>query len=527
MGARNRFIPALLVALLGSAMLWGTLGYAAYFRSDCYRRRTAARLARFFQLPVEIGRVEPYTFHGRVFRDVSIWLPDRRDRVFFCPAAIWREAGPSGRPDIFLDLAGGTLTIGSESWLPEDYRYILRSALTENLSRVSLRRVLLHGMELVWPKGSGRLVAEGVTGEIAFHDNQHGDATFVSRRLNGCEVTEPIHIYARVQPGQDDFLPEVQLTVPRLPIATLKLDRLLGSPIRTGYFDGRITYHQREGAEYVQLSGQADGLELRELTQHAPFGPLAGRLTLRIEDAHIAALPKSGLESIRFNGRVEELDLGALAAWAGYPGIAGRANLIVYQAFLEGRRLREFSAGGRIDAVRLEQITRLLGRGEIRGDLTIRLNAVRIVDDQIAALDADIDVVPPAGGAGTIDRQLLLGTFKDLLGLSLPEQLLPERIEFARIGAKVLANEGRLRLLGTAGENRDAMLVLRLLGQDIPIPAPTETFSIRSVLDRMQARARGVDLETLKRWWRSPGAASRPASEPAWRPGAQPTTKRH
>ncbi|MGB9623365.1 MAG: hypothetical protein ACPMAQ_00745, partial [Phycisphaerae bacterium] len=145
---------------------------------------------------------------------------------------------------------------------------------------------------------------------------------------------------------------------------------------------------------------------------------------------------------------------------------------------------------------------------------------------QIAALDADIDVGPPAGHAGTIDRQLLLGTFKDLLGLNLPEQLLPERIEFARIGAKVLVNEGRLRLLGTAGENRDALVVLRLLGQDIPIPAPTETFSIRSVLDRMQARARGVDLETLKRWWRGPGAPGRPASRPASQPDTQPTAKR-
>jgi hypothetical protein len=527
MGTRNRFIPAILLASAVSAMLWGTGGYAAYFRTNYYRHKIEARLTGFFQLPVEIGRVEPNTLNSRVFRDVSIWLPNRRDRVFFCPAATWREGGRRATPDLYLDLAGGTLTIGTEFWLPEDYRHVLRSAFTENLARVNLRQVLLRGVDLVWPKGTTRIAAQDVTGEIAFHQNHRGDATFVSRSLNGYRVSQPIHIYARVCPQEADFLPEVQLTVPKLPISVLHLDHVVGLPIRTGSFDGKITYHQFAGSEDVRLAGQADGLDLRELTQHAPFGPVAGRLTLRIEDAEVAALPHPALRSVRFNGRIEGLDFGPLAKRAGYPEIAGRADLMVYQAHIEGRRVQEFSAGGRIEAVPLDRITRRLGYGEIHGELSIRLNALRILDGQIATLDADLDATPPKGRLGTIDRKLLLETFKELVGLSVPEQLLPERIEYARMGAKVLVSDGRLRLLGLVGPNRQAMILLRLLGQEIPVPAPTETFSVQSLIDRMQASARNVDLDTLKRWWRTgPVAPPATTTRPATRAHTQPATRR-
>lgn len=526
MGTRNRLIPALAIAFVISGVLWGTAGYALYFRTEHYRHKVETELADFFRLPVQLGRVEPNTLHSRVFRDVTIWLPNRRDRVFSCPTATWRESGSGSKPDVYLDLADGVLSIGSEFWLPEDYRRVLRSAFSRDIDRINLRQVLFHGMRLVWPKGRTRIVADDVTGEIVFDDKHRGEATFVSRCLNDHPTSEPIHIYALVRPREEEFLPEVHLTVPKLPISVLNLDQLVNAPIRTGEFEGRIIYRQHGTAEDVQLSGQADGLELRELTEHAPFGPVAGRLSLRIEDAQIAALPEAGLKSIRFSGRVQGLDFGPLAKRAGYPEIVGHANLIVYQAFLDEGHLRELSAGGRIEGVPLAGITRRLGRGSLQGELLLRINALRIVDDQIASLDADVDITPPKGHAGTIDRELLLGTFKGLIGMSLPEQMFPEQIEYARMGAKLFVHDGRLRLLGSVGPGRQAMILLRLLGQDIPIPAPTETFSIQSLIDRAQAGARNVDLETIRRWWRSPPTATQPNSQPTTRPGTCLTTQK-
>ncbi len=527
MTARDRLLQAISLTVIVTAMLGTTAGYGLHFRTQGYRRNVEARLSDFFQLPTEVGRVEPHTLHSRVFRDVRIWLPGRRDRIFFCPTAVWRQAGRGPVPDLYLELNGGTLAIGSEQWLPEDYRRVLRSAFTRNLADLNMRLVEFHGMDLVWPRRDGRLTAENVSGRIVFDDHHRGEATLVSQSLNGYKVVDPVHIHALVRPTEEDFLPEVRLTFPRLPLASLNLDRLLGKPVRSGQFGGTITYHQRGLAEDVRLSGQAEGLELRELTAGAAFGPTEGRISLRIDDARIEDSPPR-LTHIRFGARIEGLDLGPLARRAGYPEISGRAGIVVHQAHVEGRRLREFSAGGRIEGVPVEGLTRRLGQGIIRGNLSVRLNALRIIDDRIASLDADVEVVPPRGRPGTIDREFLLGTIRGMIGLQVPEQMLPPRIEYARIGAKLLINEGRLRLFGLVGPGRTAIIVLRLLGQDVPIPAPTDTFSIQSVLDRIQSRARDVDLETLKTWWRSPPPATAPATQgPLTTVPSGPTTGPH
>ncbi len=511
MTARDRLIQAAAATAAVSLLLWGTAAYGLYFRTATYRHRVEAELTDFFQLPTEVGRVEPHTLRSRVFRDVRIWLPGRRDRVFDCPTAIWRQAGRGKMPDLYLELNGGMLTIGSEQWLPEDYRRVLRAAFTKNLADVNLREVQFHGVDLAWPRGRTRLTAENVTGRIVFDEHHRGEATLVARSLNGFAVGEPIHIRANVRPTEDEFLPEVRLTVPTLPIAVLQLDGVLNAPVRSGRFSGTIAYRQEGTAETVRIAGQADGLELGELTSRAPFGPVEGRLSLRIDEASVAGSPPS-LVSVRLGGRLDGLDLGPLARRAGYPEIHGRAGIVVHQAQFEGRHIRELSAGGWVDGVGLREITRRLGIGVIHGDLSVRVNALRILENEIALLDADVDIRPPKDAAGTIDRRVLLETFKRLVGLRLPEQILPEQVEYSRMGATVRANRGRLRLLGRVGPGGAAMIVLRLLQQEIPVPPPSETFSIQTTLDQIQARARDVNLDTLKRWWRTP--ASVPATGP-------------
>ncbi|MBN1492015.1 MAG: hypothetical protein JXA69_19030 [Phycisphaerae bacterium] len=510
MNPRTRLCFALLVAIPVAALLGGTTGYALYFRTDHYRRSVEVDLTEFFALPTAVGRIEPHTFRSRVIRDLRMWLPDRRAEIFFCPLAIWTEDGPRESPGLCLDLTGGTLAIGSEEWLPEDYRHVLRSAFTKNLANVDLREVRFHGMDFVWPRPETRLTAGNVTGQILFDEHHRGVASLVAQSLNGQSVDEPIGISARVHPIEDNFLPEVKLTVPSMSLATLNLDQITGQPIRTGRFGGTIIYRQQGDAEEVEFSGEAESLELAELTSEVAFGPIEGRVSLRIDHAVVRGRQ---LAEFRFTGRLEELQFAPLARRAGYPEITGRAYLVVNQAWLEGDRLRAFTAHGRVEGVPLEQISRRLGRGVVDGDLNIQLNVLQIIDDTIASLDADVIVRPPTGQPGRIERTLLLGALQEMVGFALPsnmEQLLPEQIEYTQMGVKLLANEGRLRILGSHDSDGKAMLTLRFFGQDLRVPPPTQTYSIESLVEYVKTQARKLDRRTLRQWWQNPAPATQP-----------------
>lgn len=507
---RDRFILACLLTFVVVGMLGAATGYGLYYRSDLYRRRVEAGLTEFFSLPVTVGRVEPYTFHSRIFRDVQMWLPDRRDRIFNCPRAIWNQTSTgNGKPEVFLTLDGGTLSVGSEKWERDDYRHVLRAAFTRNLAKVNLRLVRLNGMDMIWPREHGRLTAEDVTGQIAFDARRRGEATLVSRSLNGAKVDGTIDIFARVEPTEAEFLPEVRLTVPTISLAALKLEDVVGQPIHSGRFRGTVTYRQQENSETIVLAGAADELDVAELTKSSPFGPVAGKIDLRIDQATVH---NGSLVSIGFTGHMRGLDLAPLARGAGYPEISGHADVQVHEAVLEGRAIRRLSASGRVGPVPLGQITRRLAQGAVLGNLNIRLNAIQIENDEVTSMDADVSVLPPSGQAGTIDRELLLSVFEQVLGLRLPKQLLASRIEYVRMAAKLLVSDGRLRIVGTHGERGHTILVLRLLGQEVAIPAPSNTYDVRDIMAAIRRRAHDVDVDAVRRWWTP---SSRPATAPS------------
>jgi hypothetical protein len=523
MNARERLILAAVVTVVTLAAVGATLVYALRFRTARYRANIERELTAFFSLPTEIGAIEPHTLRSRVFRDVRIWLPDRRDLIFDCPQAVWSEWPDGDRDAVELELTGGRLAIGSPQWLPDDYYRVLRAAISRNLPDLSLREVRFNGMDLIWPRADVELTAEGVTGRVRFDPDGQGEATLIAQSLNGHPVTEPIHISAEIVPDADAFLPEVRLKVPSLPVATLKLDQLLDAPIRSGRFSGTITYHCSGEREVVSVTGEATGLELTELAALTPFGPISGTVGLRIDEAVIPDPPYGGLASITFSGRVDGLGFGPLAERAGWPEIRGRAYLNVPQARLEGRSIRQFDATGRIEGVPLEPITQRLGAGVVRGDLSIQVNGLHIRDDALVVLDADVDVRAPAeGGPGAIDRTLLLGALQELIGFELPPQfhdLLPEHVAYRRIGAKVLVSAGRLRLLGLHGSDHNAIMTLDLLGQPIEIPAPARSYPVEPLVRRLRKRLEGVDLDAMRQWWNQPPPApSRPATRPATAP---------
>ena len=120
---------------------------------------------------------------------------------------------------------------------------------------------------------------------------------------------------------------------------------------------------------------------------------------------------------------------------------------------------------------------------------------------------------PPAGQPGRIDRTLLLGALQEMVGFALPqnmEQLLPEQIEYTQMGVKLLANEGRLRILGSHDSDGKAMLTLRFFGQDLRVPPPTQAYSIESLVEYVKTQARKLDRRTLRQWWQTSAPESQP-----------------
>ena len=93
MQPHRKIILALTLLLVGGSLSF-TTAYGLRLRSDSYRHKVEAGLSSFFKLPSEIGRIRGRTFSSRAFEDVTVHLPDRRDRVFSCKTAIWHLPHP-------------------------------------------------------------------------------------------------------------------------------------------------------------------------------------------------------------------------------------------------------------------------------------------------------------------------------------------------------------------------------------------------------------------------------------------------
>src|SRR5262245_48624099 len=96
MAPHRKTLLLLSIALVGTS-IGGTAWYGFRLRSEAYRRRVTEHLSQFFDLPCDVGRIRGRTFSSRLFEDVDIWLPDRRDRVFSCKQAVWQENKTNGR----------------------------------------------------------------------------------------------------------------------------------------------------------------------------------------------------------------------------------------------------------------------------------------------------------------------------------------------------------------------------------------------------------------------------------------------
>ena len=497
----RRKILLVLAVLAVIGPVGGTVGYGVFLRSDIYRRRVADSLTDFFDLPTTLGRIEPRGLDSSVFRDVDLWLPDRRARVFSCMRAVWSEHHHNGTFFTELDIRDGALVLGSEAWTRSDYRRLLESGLSHNFDELHLREVRLQNIDVTWMRGDLELAVRGARGTIVFEQPDIGRATLTAHTLNGVDVDPPIHITARFNPQNGVTLDDVTLEVPFVEVAALGIDSVLETQVTQGRFRGQVTYAEQGDTTRVDVVGRAEDILLAEFTTRAPTGPITGRIDLTIDDLTIIrGLPRR----LRFRGHAREVSLEPLAALLGQPRIEGTGDLIVDAAHIENSRIQQLSIQGHAAGMSLETITRQLGWGTITGRLNLTVNALHVVDNQIRSADIDVIAVPPPDGPGLMDRRFILDTLTALVGLDLGwlADALPEQVEYARLGAKLLVNDGTLRFLGTHGANGETILTIRLANREWAVlDQPALSIQLKPFLDRWEQRASDLDLDDFRRWW--------------------------
>ncbi len=290
-----------------------------------------------------------------------------------------------------------------------------------------------------------------------------------------------------------------------MPLAAAGIEAALRTRTTSGSFSGRIEYRGASGDPEVRVSGRLQDLLLREVTAALPFGPINGLLDVAIDRAVI----RQGLVThLTGRGRARDVLAADFAPLLGRDTLAGRAELNIRTIDAALGHLHQLVIDGRLEGVSLGELTSLLGRGSATGTLHVTINAMRVVDDRIDWADVQIEAIPPESHeAGTIDRELLLGAAQEVLDFtwpeSIPKQVLPEKIEYARFGVRLIVSRNRLRVAGTHGRDNDTILTIRLFGRAIPvIHSLRREIDLTPYLEQLGERIRSSDPREIRDWWR-------------------------
>lgn len=499
--------------LVVGGSLAATLAYGWRLRSDGYRRHVEERLSRLLEMPCEIGTVRPLTFSSRAFDDVSVWLPNRRAQIFRCERAVWHEYDAELREQFDLDLYRGTLSVASDRWRRADYEQVLRSGLGQDFDALKLGEVRVHDFDLELTHGAFRLACQGADGVMTLHPDGDGVARLTAPSLNGHATIEPVQVHATFSPERGVDVREVVLIVPEIPLTALGAATLLPVAPTHGRFAGRIEYRNQRPHAILTMAGRAMDVALEEVTSGLPFGPVHGSLDVVLERA---AVQDRLLTEIVGRGEIRALRLTDLAPLFGRRSISGRADLHVRIIDAAMGHVRRLVLDGSLSGASLAEWTGLLGHGRASGRLEVAILSLRVEDDRISWADIEVRAFPPAGAAaGTIDREFLLGSAEELLDFSWPESIpkavLPERIEYARFGMRLLIRDNRLRILGDHGPRQDTILTVRLFGQEIGlVKSLRRELDLTGYLAMLREQMLTRDAEELRTWWRARAGAMRP-----------------
>lgn len=484
-------------------MAWNAY-YGLHIRSEAYRAEVENDLSLFFELPCDLGSIRGHTFDSRVFDDITLWLPGRRDRVFSCRRAIWHEK-ENGDERNELDLIDGVLILGTDRWQSDDYRQVFQSSLGHDFEDLNLHRVGMSGFEISFARSDVTILCRNTSGTIDMSDPDDGIAHLRAYELNGYHIRQGVAIYARFSPENGVEVSEFVLTLPEVPLASVGIGAALNGNITAGTFAGQIEYNATKPQPEVWLRGELLDVNLEEMTSALPLGPFSGRLSISVDWAKVV---DSVVTRFRGRGTLTDFSFAPFAPLLGLESLSGSATFSIDPADLALGHVNRLRLDGHVDDLTLEQLLHPLGAGSATGKLAVRINHLDIADDNIRAADIEVYVVPPADGPGTIDQDLLLTAAERLLDFSWPEaipkRLLPEKVEYAEFGVRLLVRDNQLRVLGTHGPDGKTVLTIIVFGKRLGlVTEPSGTIDLGPVIDDVLARIRSYDPDRVREWWHS------------------------
>ncbi len=500
--SRRRWVILGMACLLGGGSLIWTAGYGLYLRGESYRRDVEHGLTDFFNLPCRVGSIRGHTFSSRTFRDVEVWLPGQRHRVFFCRQAIWREIDQRGQDAFELDLNDGELMLGGDRWARSDYQQVFESGLGHDFRDLHLTHVNMANFSIRFASGPLTIRCQQTSGRIDMNQGTEGVAHLVAYELNDHRVDQGVRIDARFLPESGVNVSEFVLLLPEVPLNATGIGPALGGDVLHGSFSGRMQYRKTSDGAVLLLDGALENADLSELTTMLTWGPLHGNLSVRLYEARVS---HSTVTHLRGHGVVSDLSLAEFGPLRGRPALAGTATLNLDAVDLAMGHVNRLRMDGVLWGLSLEAWLQLLGRGSATGEVTIRINNLDIVADSIRSADVEVSAVPPATGPGTIDQDLLVSAAEHLFNFawpeSLPKRILPEHVEYAQFGVRLLVRDNQLRILGTHGSDGDTILTSRARGTPIGlIREPDGTIDLTPYLSARRARVRSYDPNRVRRW---------------------------
>jgi hypothetical protein len=493
---RKIILALCLLATIGSVSV--TIAYALHLHGVRHRERLAAEISDWLGLRVSIGRLEPQTLSSVLLEDVRAGLDPGPEEVFACSTALWTQLTGSPKPRHTLALREGWLVVGANEWRRADYARMLEGGLGHDFSEIGLDEVLLEGIDLRFIHPSLDFRASATCGVILFDDHGEGQASLNCARLNGVDVQEPVNISARFRPGSGLSFREVRLSIPSIPLAASGLGELVGNEVAHGLFAGTITYKSTDDGEVIEVEGALRNAHLDELTRRMPDGPLEGNVDLTIESARFVS---GELERLCLHGGARGLRLtgaadGTLAALSPAELTLDIDRLEWFRGRLVGLRAHGFTTG-----IPLEEWSRLRGDGVITGTAKLILRSLVVVDDEVQNADLELDIRPPDGDPGTIDRAMLAEAAQRLLNVEMTS-LLPERVEYARLGVRLVIEDGLLHIRGTHGPDGKTILTVNVFDRPMSlIREPKRAFDVSEHLADLGERIRRLNLEALLDWW--------------------------
>lgn len=475
------------------------VGVSIYPETDLFRQQMEQVLSDRLNMNVSIERIL-HDAKCRVLHNVLATARHRDVDIFRCERAEWTDLVDESKTTRSLKIINGMMLVGEDEWQREDYKQVLESGLGHDFSEMGLTGIHIDNIDLEWRHPQFTFTADDTTGQIDFDDNNTANAVLTAPILNGSTVPDPIRITANFTPGQPVEFHHVTLDIAQLPLSSLGIDTFVESEVTTGQFRGSVVYRKTENTT-IQIHGNIENAQLHELTAALPHGPYHGKVDLTVDNIEIQ---NNELDKLHIAGSVDGLHLKHVTTALHLPNIDGTIDLKVHDAIVENKQLKHLNATGFAEKLSLDILTSILGKGKITGSLNVALNALEIVDGEVASAKIVLTAIPPDDAPGTIDRDVLKYLSEQALGVVVASvvPIVVDSVEYTHLGAELELVGDRLYVRGSHGPERNRILSIKVLGAEIPaVTAPQEFYNVHELLEKFRQKIADTDREKIKHWW--------------------------